>query len=167
MYNPFVSITYSLPVFACTNALCFICQSPPGTTRSKCSACMAAHERHCSIRGAPARGLFPSELGRLLQFAVNPFQNALRDSPRHISSLIPRLVIGEFYHSGLVFEDPADGFLAQAPQVRNLVDRIVFFERIARGMVLNGLWQFPSAQSVRHGIHSLSRFYRRAKRDTF
>lgn len=97
---------------------------------------------------------------------MDPPKDALRDPSRHIGPLPTGPVVGEFYHTGLVFENPADGFLAQSPQVRNLVDRVVFFERIARGVVLNGLWQFPSAWSVRPGIRSLSRFYRRPKRYT-
>ena len=86
-------------------------------------------------------------------------KNALWDPPRDIAPLEARLVIGELYYTRLLFEDPTNGLLAQTPQVRDLVDRIVFLEGIACDLVLARTWQLPDLQGALHGIQTLPRLH--------
>src|SRR5260370_1256565 len=85
--------------------------------------------------------------------------DALRDPPRHISPLVPGLVIVDLYDSSLLFEDPANSFLTQSPKMRNLVDRVVLLERIACRFVLDCLRQFPGLQGAQPGIQSQPGFH--------
>src|SRR5260370_35765304 len=85
---------------------------------------------------------------------MDPSKDALRDPPRHISPLVPGLEIVDLYDSRLLFEDPANSFLTQSPDMRNLVDRVVLLERIACRFVLDFIRQFPGLPALQTGIQS-------------
>jgi hypothetical protein len=68
---------------------------------------------------------------------MDPSKDALRDPPRHIGPLVPRLMIVDFHDARLLLENPADGLLAQSPQLRDLIDRIMLLARNIRSCVFD------------------------------